>query len=84
MREPIDKTEYLEWKSSRATKQFVQELFEKREALKEGIVELGHSTDQARFVDIGRAQCLKDVIDHVLFDFNYRGRNEDEMDSGSA
>lgn len=84
MQEPISKEEFLEWRNSRGTKQFVQALFEKREAIKEGIVEMAHSSDEQRFVDIGRTQGYKDAIDYVVYNLDYMETKSDDLESGSA
>lgn len=85
MQERISKEEFLEWKNSRGTKQLVKEIYEKREALKEGIVEMSHSTDTLRFVDIGRTQGYKDIIDHIIFNLDYTMETQsDDLESGSA
>lgn len=86
MPERISKEEFIEWKNSRGTKQFVEDLFNTREELKEGIVEMRHSTEEDRCIAIGRAQALKDTIDHIIYNINYQleESQQDDMESGSA
>jgi len=80
----VSKDEYQEWKNNRVTKRYIQGLFDTREELKEGIVEESQSTDQARFVAIGRCQALKDAIDFAIFNFDYEGKyNDVEISSPS-
>lgn len=81
--EPVSKEEYLEWKSNRVTKQFLQDLYNKREMLKEGVVELQDSNESARLVTIGRCQAMKDTMDWALRDFEYEGKYKDDVESNS-
>lgn len=76
MKEPdqVSKDEYHEWKGNRVTRRFLFDLFQKREALKEGLVELHQTSEQERLVFIGRAQQLRDVIDWALIEFDYIGK----------
>lgn len=82
-RDPVSKDEYNEWRNNRVTKAFLEELFETREQLKEDLVEMKNSTDQDRFVTIGRCQALKDAIDHAIFEFDYIGKY-DNVEVGST
>lgn len=76
MQDRISKEEYLEWRDNRVTKQLIQDIYEKREFLKEGVVELSDESEKQRFVTIGRCQAMKDIIDFVLRDFDYEGKYE--------
>lgn len=79
----ISKEEYLEWAGSRVTKKFIADLFNKREMLKEGVVELHDSSEQERLVTIGRCQALKDVVDWALRDFDYEGKYTENVEANS-
>lgn len=73
----VSKEEYVQWKSSRVTQQLIQDLFFKREAIKEGWAEGQHSDESQRLMDIGRCQGLKDTIQYIQSDFNHYNKEED-------
>lgn len=67
--DPPTKEDYMTWRSNNVTRFFLQEIFNKRELLKEGIADgqtLGHDE---LISAIGRTQSLKDVVSYALFDF---------------
>lgn len=73
--EPPLKSEYLAWRASPITKFFIQLLFDKREAIKEGIAE-GQSANVD--LEIGRTQSLKDAIDCAISGFDGAVIEEEE------
>jgi len=73
--QPVSKEDYSQWRGSHVTKQFLQDLFKRREELKEAIAENSHSNNEDRLIDIGRCQAIKDVIDWALFEFEYIGKH---------
>lgn len=80
--ELISKQEWVDWCSLRPTKQLVKALFEKREELKEGLVEERELPD---LVIIGRCQALKDEIDYIMHDFDYIERYQNnELEASSS
>ena len=67
--EPPFKADYVDWKRNPVTKFFMQEIFNKREYLKEGIAEDKASSDKEMWIAIGRTQGIKEIIDYIIEDF---------------
>ena len=63
------KSDYVDWRRNQVTKFLVQELFNKREMLKEGIAEGKTSSLDELHQNIGRTQAIKDIIDYIISDF---------------
>ena len=64
----VTKSEWVDWKNSRVTKAFLERIFNKREEIKEAIVE-GQITAEERDNHIGQCQGIKDSIDYAVFNF---------------
>ena len=69
--DPPTKEDYLNWRSTYVTKFFIQEIFNKRELLKEAIADGVTSGFDELNLTIGRTQSIKDIIDYVIRDFEY-------------
>lgn len=74
--EPPIKEDFLNWRSEYVTKFFLQEIFAKRELIKEGIADGQTSTHDELMTMIGRTQSIKDVINYALFEFEYIDVNQ--------
>jgi hypothetical protein len=74
----VFKDEWEEWRSNKVTKAYLKVLFNKREYLKEMLVEQRHSTEQERMVDIGQCIAIKDNMNYAIFDFECVDKNPQE------
>jgi hypothetical protein len=68
--ELISKSEYIDWRNRKVTREFVARIFEQREGLKEDLADGKASIEDLKIL-IGRAQGMKDVIDYILHDFEF-------------
>ncbi len=76
----VFKDEWEEWRTNKVTKAFLKTLFNKREFLKEGVVEMNHSSENERLIDIGQCIAIKDNIDYAIENFNYVEKSQEEID----
>ena len=79
----VSKQEWIDWKSNSVTKEYLRRILDKREQIKEGLVE-GQSTREEVDKYIGQCQAYKDSFDYAVFDFEYEEVNsieEQEDDS---
>lgn len=60
----ITKKDWSEWKTSDVTKALIAALVDKREAIKEGLVEESFGDEYLKYV--GRAQALGDTIYFIM------------------
>ena len=63
----ITKASWHEWKQHPVTKELVKSLFEKRESIKEAIVEEKYGTENVKW--FGYTQSLKDTINFIVEDW---------------
>lgn len=71
--DPPTKEDFLNWRSQYVTKFFLQEVFAKREHIKEAIADGQTSGHDELITAIGRTQSIKDIINYALFEFEYVG-----------
>lgn len=76
--EPPTKEDYLNWRGTQITKFLLQEIWNKREEIKEGIADGQTSGHDELITAIGRTQSIKDIINYILFDFEYIDVNKQE------
>jgi hypothetical protein len=69
---------YLAWRELGVTKFLVQDLFLKREELKEGLAEAQYGSTEEYERAVGRCMALKDAIDYIIRDFDYVDSGEEE------
>ena len=76
----IFKSEWAEWKRSNVTKKLVQEIFNKREYMKEGLAEGAFESEKDRWTAVGRCQGMRDMVEYIISDFEV---SDDTGDSSS-
>ena len=76
----VTKSQWVVWKESAVTQEFIQRLFDKREMLKEGLAE-----GQVEAVDlfVGQCQAYKDAIAYALQDFEVVNDTDEEEEDGN-
>lgn len=79
--EAIPKEEWQRWKTNPVTLQFLADIMNMREGVKEALVQAAHSTEQARLVDIGKCQGIKGAMVYAIEDFKYMERQQEEDNS---
>lgn len=67
----VEKDLWAQWKQHPATKRFIAGLMNKREVIKEALVEGSYTGDEDRLVGIGQAQALRDAVMYAIEDFDY-------------
>ena len=77
----VNKAEWQQWKKDKVTKLFVAGILNKREYLKEGLVEGHLSTHDEQLMAMGKCQAIKDIVTYLIEDFNYIERDQEEISS---
>lgn len=67
---PVTKEEWMDWKSSKVTYEFLSRLTGMREEYKEGLVEGRAENRVEQDIVIGRCQGLKDAIEYAVRAFD--------------
>lgn len=81
----VTKEEWVNWKNSACTQQYLKNLHNKREDLKDGLAEGQTSTEREDCIIIGRTQGIKDAILFAVKDFDYIQLEDDNgTESGSV
>lgn len=74
----ITRQSWVDWKNHPVTKELVKALYEKRESLKEAIVEEKYGTDVLKWM--GYTQSLKDEINFIMEDWKLDLIDEEETE----
>lgn len=81
----VTKEEWVDWRRDHVTLELLRGLYQKREAIKEGIAEGEPTDDKEMYIAMGRAQALKDTIKYITEHFDYvEIEVKDGTESGSV
>jgi len=67
----VEKELWAQWKQHPVTKRLIAGLMNKREVIKEALVEGSYTGDEERLIGIGQAQALRDAVMYAIEDFDY-------------
>lgn len=80
----ITKEEWLAWRNSKVTQEFLQRLYYNRVGRLEAIAEGQAETDKIMWVTVGQCQGLKDAIDCALFNFDVVDPSQEEANDSPS
>lgn len=73
----ITKEMWVDWKRNPVTQQYLSDLMNTREGLKEGLAEGNSGDERQDCMTIGQCQGIKDSIEYAVRDFKYVELEED-------
>ncbi len=74
----ITKEQWVDWKRNPVTQQYLRDLLETREGLKEGLAEGQSSNEREDCRTVGQCQGIKDSVEYAIQSFKYM-----EIDNGT-
>lgn len=67
----VSKDQWVDWKNHPVTQEYLKRILGSRESIKEGIAEGQSEDNEHLYIQIGRAQGMKDCFEYAIRDFEY-------------